>query len=70
MTGVGASRWCRGCRGLELEPEIVLLIVLPPLIYSAKRRNELARVSGLHLRPINPARIRLRDLYPAAAGSQ
>ena len=50
MTGVGLAL-VPGLPRLELEPEIVLLIVLPPLIYSASVAMSW-REFRLHLRPI------------------
>jgi CPA1 family monovalent cation:H+ antiporter len=50
MTGVGLAL-VPGLPRLELEPEIVLLIVLPPLIYSASVAMSW-REFKLHLRPI------------------
>jgi len=50
MTGIGLAL-VPGLPRLELEPEIVLLIVLPPLIYSASVAMSW-REFRLHLRPI------------------
>lgn len=50
MTGIGLAL-VPGLPRLELEPEIVLLIVLPPLIYSASVAMSWCEFK-LHLRPI------------------